>query len=405
MKVAILTAGTLPVPAVKGGAVENLVESLASENESYQKLELVIISIFDPEAAEKAKQYPHTRFIFLQTNRLIEALDKIVYFFVTKQLKIGGPASYRNVFRRISMLRQTTRILSKENFDKIVLENSATLFRTLKGKRNYKKYAGNYYFHIHNAVTGSYGCEAIMKGCKTLAVSHYMNQSLPRFMQSIPKNHLRVVRNGIDTDRFHITLKEAEKLSIRCKYGLEPDDLVLLFVGRLTREKGIKELLLAFQQIKNANVKLLIVGSQFFDSDIRSPFEKQLKEIAGNMAERVKFTGFISYEEMPKVYAIADVAVLPSVWEDPAPLTIIESMASGLPVVTTDAGGIPEYVTRDGSIVLAHSSGLVKSLSSTMQLLIDDRNRIEDMGFRSFHESKYLNIKNFYSSFLRHIQY
>ncbi|RYL92711.1 glycosyltransferase family 1 protein [Sporolactobacillus sp. THM7-4] len=402
MKVAIVTAGTLPVPAVRGGAVENLVESLARVNEQYRKLELTVIGVYDQEAEKQARKYSHTRFIFLKSSKFIDFLDRMAYFFASKLLKRGGSASFRYIFRRFSMLRQSAQILADGNFDKVVLENSATLFRALKRKNNYKKYAGNYYYHIHNSVSGSYGCKKIIPGCKTLAVSRYINQSLPDFMRSLPENHLRVVYNGIDTDRFGQPLSEKEWLSIRHQYELKQDDIVLLFVGRLTREKGVKELLTAFQQINDPNVKLLIVGSRFFDSDIHSSFEIELKKLSEQMADKVKITGFIPYEEIPQIYAIADIAVLPSIWEEPAGLTMVEAEASGLPVITTDAGGIPEYV-GENAIILRRDGELVNNICRSINLLIQNTKLRRKLSHLSIRVSAAYTNKKYYWNFIDQI--
>lgn len=403
MKVAIVTAGTLPVPAVKGGAVETLVENLAKENEKYCRIELVIISVFDHEAETQAHNYPHTRFIFLRPGLFIEALDKCTYFIANKLLKKGRAASYRNIFRRFYMLRRTARILAKETFDRVVLENSATLFQTLKRKKNYKKYEGHYYYHIHNVVTGSYGCAHIINGCKTLAVSNYINQTLPDFMQTIPRQNRRVVYNGIDTKRFNCTISKKDRDQLRNKFGLESKDIVLIFVGRLTPEKGIKELLKAFRKIDTPNVKLLIVGSLFFDSDLWSPFEEQIKQMSEAIKNRVLFTGFIPYKEMPFIYSIADIAVLPSIWDEPAGLTMIEAMASGLPLITTLSGGIPEYVKGDGAVLLPRNEHIINNMAGALRELVMNHDLRLMMAKGSQLISQSMNLDQYYLNFIKEI--
>lgn len=408
MKVAIVTAGTLPVPAVKGGAVEALVENLAKENEKYSQFELVIISIFDHEAEKVArKKYPYTRFVFIRPGTLAEALDKATYFLANRLLKKRGAASYRNLFRRLYVLHQTTRILAKEKFDKVVLENSATLFRTLKGKHNYKKYEGNYYFHIHNAVTGSYGCADIIKGCKTLAVSDYINRTLPDFMHAIPGQNLRVVPNAVDTERFSknesVAFSQNKDMRLREKYHIQHDEKVILFTGRLTQEKGVKELLLAFRQAKLPKTKLVIAGAVFFGSGIASEFESELREIAEPMNESIIFTGFVSYDQMPEIYRMADLAVVPSMWNDPAPLTVIEAMASGLPLITTLSGGIPEYAKADCAFLFPRDERIIVNLTWAMRELVMNDERRLMMSRVSRARSKKMNLDRYYATFVKEI--
>lgn len=404
MRVAIITAGTLPVPAVRGGAVERLLENLVRANERYHQMDLAVISVYDPEAFAQAASYPHTHFLFVRESRFVATLDKLIYRLSSHFVHArGGMASYRHPFRRLLLLRYATQMLAKNNFDKVVLENSATLFRILKARKNFLKYAGRYYFHIHNAVTGSYGCTTIMQKTKILAVSEYIMHSLPEFMQRIPEVDRRVVLNGIDTGHFHYQLIHEEKMALQRKLQLNAEDLILLYVGRITPEKGIKELLLAFCKIKIPNLKLLIVGSSFFDSDIHSPFEEELKQLADAVRDRVRFTGYIPYGKLTSFYALADVAVLPSTWEEPAGLTMVEAQASGLPLITTDAGGISEYIVRSGAIVLDSKGDLIPQLIGAISLLVTNHDKREAMAGCAEQVAKRFSIKSYYDHFLQQI--
>ena len=114
---------------------------------------------------------------------------------------------------------------------------------------------------------------------------------------------------------------------------------------------------------------------------------------------RVIFTGFVDYEEISKLYQIADVAVLPSIWNDPAPLTVIESLMSGLPIITTKSGGIPEYAKNGSAIILDINNKLTLNLSHAIdELLLDDIKR-NTMKESAIMVSKELTIENFYNNF------
>ena len=69
---------------------------------------------------------------------------------------------------------------------------------------------------------------------------------------------------------------------------------------------------------------------------------------------------------MPALYEMADVCVLPSIWDDPAPLAVIESLVSGKPLITTRSGGIPEYANDDCAIILERDNQLVDHLAQAM---------------------------------------
>ena len=76
MKVAIITSGYLPVPASKGGAVENIVENFIIENEIEKKVNFEIFSIYDENAENISKKYQYTNFNFIKPNKIVKALDK-----------------------------------------------------------------------------------------------------------------------------------------------------------------------------------------------------------------------------------------------------------------------------------------------------------------------------------------
>ena len=108
---------------------------------------------------------------------------------------------------------------------------------------------------------------------------------------------------------------------------------VLLFVGRFVEIKGIKYLLKAMEKI---DAKLIIVG--------KGPQEKELKEIAINLKDKVRFIGPQSHDELAITYASSDIFVIPSITlpggvTEGTPTVITEAMASGLPVVGSISGG------------------------------------------------------------------
>lgn len=404
MRVAIVCPGILPVPPVNGGAVENLIYSLISENEKYVSMELTVFSIYDKKAEKEAKRYQNTRFAFIHTPLLLGLLDHCIHWIAKNVLRKKKNMSYRYIMQRLHFIRKTADMLHDSDYDRVVFENHPTLFMTLKRKGNAQKYAGKYDFHLHNIVTKDFGCGTFLEGCnKVISVSHYINKALSTRYPRITEGQLTVLRNCVDTTRFSRNLSTQEKIKVRLKYGLTQEDKVVLFTGRLTPEKGIRELLEAFSQIKKENAKLLIVGSYFFASDTESEFEKELKALTEDMAGRVIFTGFVPYQKMQECYAIADFVVLPSVWNDPAPLTVIESMACGLPVITTNSGGIPEYANKRCAIILERDDKLTEHLTESINCLLSNKSLCEEMSRFALEAAKNMDLDSYYQNFVRSI--
>ena len=404
MRVAIVSPGILPVPPVSGGAVENLIFSIIRKNEELARMDLTIFSVYDEKSVLEAKQYQHTRFIFIQIPRFLRALDRCIYWTAKNILRNKKNMSYRYILQRIHFIRRTADTLHRLDYDRIVFENHPTLLMALKRRGNVHKYAGKYDFHLHNVMTKDFGCSALIENChKILSVSDYIRRDFHARYLNISPEKLTVLRNCIDTDRFHGDVGEPEKMNAREKYGIGPNDSVVLFSGRLTPEKGIRELLRAFRKIKQENAKLMIVGSFFFASDTASKFEWELKTMAKEMQDKIVFTGFVPYSRMQECYAAADVAVLPSIWDDPAPLAIIESLACGLPVITTYSGGIPEYVNEKCAVLLNRDEKLVDHLAEAIDRLLSDRTLRKQMSDHAKGVAAGLNLENYYVNFVNGI--
>ena len=145
---------------------------------------------------------------------------------------------------------------------------------------------------------------------------------MKEFLGKEDNNNYFVLKNKIDQRKFRINIKQERKNELRRRFNLDSSDKIVLFTGRFTQEKGIKELLLAFKNVNHENAKLLIVGGYYFGSGMVSKFETEMRELALSMKDKIIFTGFIEYNMIPELYALADIVVIPSIWDDPAPLTV-----------------------------------------------------------------------------------
>lgn len=398
--IAIITSGYFPVPATLGGAVEALDENLIKQNEINKKVKFTVFSCYDREALNQAEKYQYSEFEFITIPWEIQFLDKLVYFFFKNILHKNKSMSYRYILQRLYYINEVSKRLRDNDYDKVLLENHATLFMTLKRYKNYKKYNGKYYFHLHNVVTNGYKCDEIIANCKkVIGVSEYINGTLKKYLGSIDKNTYAVLKNRIDQNQFATRFSKIEKNKIRQKYGMTENDVVVLFSGRFNKEKGIEELLTAFKGVKNTRAKLLVAGGYYFGSGMISPFEKEMYKLAKDMGERVKFTGFIPYSKMPELYACADIVVIPSIWDDPAPLTVIEALTAGKALITTKSGGIPEYADSTTSIVLERNESLVRELEKEMNFLIENLNERERMEKEVRVKTIRWNIETYYNDF------
>lgn len=403
MNIAIITSGYLPVPATRGGAVETIVEDWMKVNENYNDTKFIIFTIYDKDAEKEIKKYKNSEAIFIKKNGLINFFDKLIYGFAKYVLKKQRVMSYRYILQRLYFLNKVSKNIKKNNYDKILLENHPTLFLALKWRKNYKKYEGKYYYHLHNEQTKLYGCKDIIKNCKKiLCVSNFIKNNIKTLTGRA--DNVYVLKNCVDNSLFDLKMSDKEKNKLKEKYNIKKDETVLLFTGRVSAEKGINELLLAINKIKDEKFKLIIVGSFFFDTNIKNNFDAKLKQYVDKAKDKVVFTGFVKHNEIAKLYNISDIAVLPSIVNDAAPLTILESMASGLPIITTNSGGIPEYAKGGCAIILERDKNLVNNLASSISSLVKDKSRRDEMAKISITNSKELTLDKFYNNLIEELK-
>lgn len=211
-----------------------------------------------------------------------------------------------------------------------------------------------------------------------------------------------VLRNCTDVKKFNVNNYKQERNRLRDKYNIKDNELVIMFTGRPVPQKGIKELLIAFKQLCNRynNVKLVIVGNSGFGKEIKTDFDNQLEEISESIKDKVIFTGFIHNSKMPQIHAMADIAVIPSIYDDPAPLVVMECMASGLAVITTDSGGIPEYVGENNCISIIRDENIVINLEEALEKLVIDERYRKTLGKNAHNYAQQFNLKRFYYDFI-----
>ena len=189
-------------------------------------------------------------------------------------------------------------------------------------------------------------------------------------------NKLKIIANGssngIDTTFFSpAQVTETERVTLREKLNIQPDDFVFVFVGRIVSDKGINELIKAFSELqtvenKPAGIKLLLVGGLENDLDPLNP--ETLAEI--NQNKDIISVGF--QQDVRSFFAIADALVFPS-YREGFPNVVMQAGAMGLPSIVSDINGCNEIII-EGENGLIIPSKNVEKLKEKMLTLAKDKN-------------------------------
>ncbi|MDU2674033.1 MAG: glycosyltransferase family 4 protein [Clostridium sp.] len=371
MNIIIISTGILPQPAVKGGAVETLVDSLINYNEKYLDNNIKIYSIYDKQAIEESKKYLKCKFKFIKINNILRNLFN------------HGIIPVR-IISLLFLIKVSKDIKENEQFDIILLQNQHRYSNIIKKLARNKPII----LHLHNDYIN---CENRMSEKKMrnfnyiITVSDYLNRRINEVNNSLK---VKTIHNGISLKQFNRIDRNCRD-RLRQKYGIKNDEVVIVYAGRLVEEKGIKELILAFNDLpKEFKIRLLVIGSSFFDRDNENKFIKELKEIANKKKDKIIFTGFISNNKINRVYSIADIGCIPSLCEEAFGLTVVEQMAIGLPLIVSNSGAIPEIVNKECAIIINKDHAYIEKLRDAMIELYKNENIRNILGSASKERAK-----------------
>lgn len=390
MKIAILTSGILPVPAVQGGAVENLVDFYLEYNDQHRLHDITVYSVWHPDVEKHpALKSKANHYHFIDVNSPLAKIRKRIFHW------LHGREEYYH-YTIEYFLREAIKDIRKKQYDIILLENRPGFALKL---RNVTK--ARLVYHLHNeklSIQISNYQDIYDAATSIITVSEYIKGVVRTI--NINDNKTIAIHNGIDLNAFSIDIKPVSRSSIGCS----EKDFILVFSGRVNQDKGVIELIEAMNSLSRyPNIKLLIIGSSFFGNEVNEDnFIKQLRIKAEPLKNRVIFTGFIPYTQMPNYLKMADVAVIPSVWDDPFPTTVLEAQAMGLPIITTRRGGIPEEVTEDNAILLTTDEHFIDNLASAILDLYEHPEKRKAMAEASLERSKLFDketyAKNFFAA-------
>ncbi|MFX0133718.1 MAG: glycosyltransferase family 4 protein, partial [Candidatus Hodarchaeota archaeon] len=235
-----------------------------------------------------------------------------------------------------------------------------------------------------------------LKRAKAVICNNYLSKKL-LLKNKIKNDRLYVVWRGVNYEKFNPNkFTDDEKSLLRTKLDLKDDDFILIYVGRLVPKKGIIYLLQAFKEIKREipKIKLLIIGS--------GPLKNELNMYAqNNDLNEVIFLNEQSHDNLPILYAISDIFILPALSEG-LPNVILEAMASAKPFISTKVGDVPQIFRNAKNNNILIDTQNQKQIIEGIKYFYINKEKLSEIGMKN-REYILRNIswKNFADSIIR----
>lgn len=357
--IVIVVPELLPVPPVLGGAVEHWVDEASWRLQAFNHKVAVVSR---PAEAPGRNGIEYIGIPWTRVERFFSRVkDKVTWKNPLRYL-----AKIQNVYSYGRRVADAVR-----GFDIVYLHNEPNILLFLKQDPGQKIVLHMHNDHLTSKLFRPFYRRALAKVDRIICVSDYIRRQA---VASFPEYAERfcVVFNATDPDVFKPYGQEAAQ-QLNGIVAIEPEKQYLLYVGRLTPVKGVHVLIDAFRDVhrRMPDVRLIITGSSFFGGAAKTDYEQQLVELAEPVSEFIAFTGYLPHDKLKYLYSLVDMIVLPSVWQDPCPLVVLESMAAGTCLVSSAVGGIPEILESGVNGVLVQADDANELASAICNTLSD----------------------------------
>ncbi len=385
MKVAFVNQPWNWVPPVKGGSIAIWIHEIARRLAG--SCDVVVYTRAAPfqKKVENEEGVHYRRFSTAVDERLLGLLEPFERFYKPRRPLFASRLYYP------TFALQVARDLGRQQCDFIHLHNLSNFVPAIRAHNPRARIVLHMHCQWLTQIDRAVVAPRLRKVDLVLGCSEYISGKIRRGFPELGRR-CQTLFNGVDVPRFSPK---------RSNDATRPaGEKRLLFVGRITPEKGLHVLVDAFEKVleREPHARLRIVGpesltsKQFLvgisedaqvaalESFYKGSYLGQLRrQVAARRLEgHISFTGFVPHACLAEHYGSADLLVNPS-FSEGFPLTIPEAMAHGLPVVATRVGGVPEAV-EDGRTGLLVEAGDVRGMAEAIvSLLVDDQRR-EHMG-------------------------
>ena len=261
-----------------------------------------------------------------------------------------------------------------------ILLNSSTLLRYLLPNRKTLlsmqdgRTVSEHFKSLFSKLFKPFFLNLIKKVSMISTISAYIANDLKKYVES---KKVFIIPNGVDIKSFSIDISLDEKLNIRSRYGLQDNDIVIITVSRLVPSRGIEDAIASLAYLPD-EYKLLVLGKgESKNNLITFAIEKKV-------SNRVVFGNFVSHDKLPNILKTCDVFVRVSRIEGMGN-SFVEALATGLPIVGTRIGGIPDFLI-DGETGFFCEIGDPQSVASSIILAVEKSDYLAVNGMKLVRE-------------------
>jgi len=311
-EIAIISPPLDSIPTRSGNAIYTLVEQIAK----YSAKPIILFSV--KPNSNSLKSLISERIIYYPKEVKRSFIQRILGYRITKRIFGHYNIHYYSYYKACYQICRRVGI-------KLVLQEDSIEALNLK-----YKFQGKIILHIH-AITRPEAWQKIKNNiCEIVFVSRTSKEIHNKGHEKFTS---KVILNGIDLNLFRIQ-----------RSGEKRDIITFLFAGRMSHSKGLLQLCRAFSLITNPKVRLLIIGDPHYQTD--DGFLNEFHRLI-HRDSRIDFIGPISNEHISDYYNHTDFVVCPSIGQEGLPKVISESLVMGIPVITSDRGGIRELIINN----------------------------------------------------------
>jgi spore coat protein SA len=351
--VTIITPGSFPIPYHITSSVESSIMNMAPF--LVKKLPVTVLGLKFPEVPLR-KETGGVQFINFCSRSRLDYLSQIIRYIKRH------PASIIQVENRPHFIERIKRNFPKAKVLLVIHSVTFLLPKSIKRERLIRAFRYADQIIVNSEFMRKY-VEQIDKNAAKKIYVNYLGVDPKRFIA-----------------RFDPEVEEWREEELK-RMGLAGKK-VILYVGRLLPNKGVHRLLESIKRIQPhfEDFVLLIVGGNGYGKNHKTPYVQNLYKLAEPYPEHVRFIPFVPMDEIDRWYRLADVLVTPSTGPEAFGLVNVEGMATGIPIVASDVGGIPEIVEDRKTGLLIPLKKHVDGLADALVEILTDEDLAEKLG-------------------------